>query len=99
MVSIDTVGTLDPSIRHQSHLRQKQTHEPVALPHPSFTILGDWLDASALGCFKFLETAVNSSWEEAEKMCENIGGYLAEPRTRRYVFTVCTPSILVQEIY
>jgi hypothetical protein len=46
--------------------------------------LGDWLDADDLGCFIFLETAINLNWGEAQQKCEQIGGYLAEPRTRRY---------------
>jgi len=47
--------------------------------------LDDWLDATDLGCFKFLETAINLNWLEAQQKCEEIGGYLAEPRTFRYV--------------
>jgi hypothetical protein len=48
-------------------------------------ILDDWLDATELGCFKFLETAINLNWLEAQQKCEQIGGYLAEPRTLRYL--------------
>jgi hypothetical protein len=47
-------------------------------------ILGDWLNADDLGCFLFLETAINLSWLEAQQKCEDMGGYLAELRTRRY---------------
>ncbi len=45
--------------------------------------LDDWLDGADLGCFKFLETAINLDWLEAQQKCEEIGGYLAEPRTFR----------------
>jgi hypothetical protein len=48
--------------------------------------LDDWLDGADLGCFKFLETAINLNWLEAEQKCQEIGGYLAEPRTFRYVW-------------
>ncbi len=47
----------------------------------------DWLDADVIGCYKFLETEVNVSWVEAHQKCEEIDGYLAEPRTRRYLCT------------
>ena len=46
-------------------------------------LLGGWLDADELGCFKFLETQVNLYWVEAQQKCEEIGGYLAEPSTTR----------------
>ncbi len=53
--------------------------------------LDDWLDATDVGCFKFLETAINLNWLEAQQKCEEIGGYLAEPRTRRYKLNLfCT---------
>ncbi len=42
--------------------------------------LDDWLDLSYRGCFKFLESAINLTWSEAQRECEKIGGYLAEPR-------------------
>jgi hypothetical protein len=51
-------------------------------------ILGGWLGAEDLGCFKFLETAVNLNWVEAQQKCEEIGGYLAEPRTPRQMCTL-----------
>jgi hypothetical protein len=46
-----------------------------------------WLDAEELGCFKFLETATNLFWVEAQQKCESIGGYLAEPTTARSTIT------------
>jgi len=49
------------------------------------TILVDWLDADVLGCFKFLVTEVDLFWVEAQQKCEEIGGYLAEPRTLRFL--------------
>jgi hypothetical protein len=48
-----------------------------------FMTLDDWLDGADLGCFKFLETVINLDWLEAQQKCEEIGGYLAEPRTFR----------------
>jgi hypothetical protein len=45
------------------------------------TILGEWLNAGGLGCFKFLTSEVGLSWVEAKQKCEEIGGYLAEPIT------------------
>ena len=42
-----------------------------------------WLDADDLGCFKFLEGAVNLSWVDAQLRCESMGGYLAETITTR----------------
>jgi hypothetical protein len=42
--------------------------------------LDDWVDLGYRGCFKFLESAINLSWAEAQRECEEIGGYLAEPR-------------------
>jgi len=39
----------------------------------------DWFDADDLGCFKFLDSAVNLTWIEAQLACEKEGGYLAEP--------------------
>jgi hypothetical protein len=52
-------------------------------------ILGDWLDADDIGCFKFLETAINLNWLEADQKCEEIGGYLAELRSSRYICKMC----------
>jgi hypothetical protein len=50
----------------------------------SFTaFLEGWLGSETLGCFKCLDNAVNLSWIEAHQQCENIGGFLAEPRTGR----------------
>jgi hypothetical protein len=49
------------------------------------TTLGDWLNADGLGCYKFLTSDVDLSWIVAQQKCEEIGGYLAEPRTLRYV--------------
>jgi hypothetical protein len=37
-----------------------------------------------LGCFQFLDRAVNLFWVEAHLKCEKIGGYLAEPHTVKY---------------
>ena len=53
---------------------------------PSLNVLpsGDWIDAADLGCYKFLDSAVNLIWVEAQQKCESIGGYLAEPTTGRY---------------
>ena len=46
-------------------------------------ILGDWIDADTLGCYKFLDDKINHTWVEALYECEQIGGYLAEPTTHR----------------
>jgi hypothetical protein len=51
-----------------------------------FMTLDDWLDGADLGCFKFLETVINLDWLEAQQKCQEIGGYLAEPRTFRYSY-------------
>ena len=48
-------------------------------------ILGGWLDADVLGCFKFLDAAVNLSWVEAQQKCEAAGGFLAEPLTAKSI--------------
>ena len=45
---------------------------------------GDWIDAEDFGCFKFLDSAVDLVWVEAQQECQSIGGYLAEPSTARY---------------
>jgi hypothetical protein len=42
------------------------------------------MGSETLGCFQFLDRAVNLFWVEANLKCEEIGGYLAEPRTARY---------------
>jgi hypothetical protein len=42
------------------------------------------MGSETLGCFQFLDHAVNLPWVEANLKCEEIGGYLAEPRTARY---------------
>ena len=42
------------------------------------------MGSETLGCFQFLDRAVNLFWLEANLKCEEIGGYLAEPRTARY---------------
>jgi hypothetical protein len=42
------------------------------------------MGSETLGCFQFLDLAVNLPWLEANLMCEEIGGYLAEPCTARY---------------
>jgi hypothetical protein len=42
------------------------------------------MGSESLGCFQFLDHAVNLPWLEANLKCEEIGGYLAEPRTARY---------------
>ena len=49
---------------------------------------GDWIDAADLGCYKFLDSAVNLIWVEAQQKCESIGGYLAEPTTGRYWYSM-----------
>jgi hypothetical protein len=51
------------------------------------TTLGDWLNADGLGCYKFLTSDVDLSWIAAQQKCEEIGGYLAEPHTLRFVIT------------
>jgi hypothetical protein len=75
---------------------------PITKTHIQIQIasmtLDDWLDATELGCFKFLETAINLNWLEAQQKCQEIGGYLAEPRTFRYVQFACEHTALVQEI-
>jgi hypothetical protein len=43
-----------------------------------------------MGCITFLETAVNLFWVEAQLKCEEIGGYLVEPRTARYRLSATT---------
>ncbi len=48
------------------------------------THLDGWQDGDDRGCFKFMETAIGLNWVEAQQKCEDIGGYLAEPRTHRY---------------
>jgi hypothetical protein len=42
------------------------------------------MGSETLGCYQFLDHAVNLPWLEANLKCEEIGGYLAEPRTARY---------------
>jgi hypothetical protein len=42
------------------------------------------MGSETLGCFQFLDHAVNLFWLEANLKCEEIGGYLAEPHTARY---------------
>ena len=42
-----------------------------------------WIDADDLGCFKFLDSAVNLFWVEAQQKCQSIGGNLAEPFNAR----------------
>ncbi len=42
------------------------------------------MGSETLGCFQFLDRAVNLFWLEANLKCEEIGGYLAEPHTARY---------------
>ena len=49
---------------------------------------GDWIDADDLGCFKFLDSATNLNWVEAQQECQSLGGYLAEPKTIRYIYQV-----------
>jgi hypothetical protein len=43
------------------------------------------MGSETLGCFQFLDLAVNLPWLEANLKCVEIGGYLAEPRTARYI--------------
>ncbi len=47
------------------------------------TFSDGWMGSKALGCYQFLDRAVNLFWVEAQQLCEEIGGYLAEPRTPR----------------
>jgi hypothetical protein len=42
-----------------------------------------WIGAEDIGCFKFLDYAVNIIWGVAHQQCEKIGGFLAEPRTSK----------------
>ncbi len=78
IIPVDPINqrTLLPSI----------TEKKVCMTHLITMILGDWLNADDLGCFLFLETAINLSWLEAQQKCEDMGGYLAELRTRRYLY-------------
>jgi hypothetical protein len=78
--------SIDPSTNSPRFGRRYYSYkEHLLLPHTPSMILDDWLDADVLGCFRFLDTAVNLNWVEAQRRCEDIGGYLAEPRTRRYI--------------
>jgi len=40
-----------------------------------------WVLASTLGCFGFFHDNANISWFEAQAVCSQNGGYLAEPKT------------------
>lgn len=62
---------------------QNNTTTAVPPTTPDMGCPGGWLDADLLGCYKFLDTAVNLSWVVAQQKCESIGGYLAEPLTAR----------------
>ena len=46
-------------------------------------LIGDWFDASNLGCYKYLGDKINLTWVEAQQACEQQGGYLAEPYTHQ----------------
>jgi len=48
---------------------------------PPFNCPDGWVDSGANGCFKLLHTQVGSR-HEGLVACENIGGYLAEPRSQ-----------------
>ena len=37
-----------------------------------------WLDGGHLGCFLFLHQETSLSWMEAQEVCEQHGGFLAE---------------------
>merc|ERR1712223_1732457 len=47
---------------------------------PSFCPSG-WLDAGHLGCFLLQENITVDSWYEANIVCEDLGGFLMEPKS------------------
>jgi len=51
----------------------------------------DWFDGGDLGCYKLLESAVNLTWVEAQEECEQIGGFLAEPKSESH-------AVLLEEL-
>lgn len=50
------------------------TPEPSSCPH-------GWLDAGHIGCFFLQENLTVNSWYEANLICEDLGGFLVEPKT------------------
>jgi len=59
----------------------------------------DWFDGGDLGCYKLLESAVNLTWVEAQSECEQIGGYLAEPKTSSHAVLLEELVALEAEIF
>merc|ERR1719334_3059847 len=41
----------------------------------------NWVNGQHLGCFTFLPEQANLTWFEAQNICEQLDGYLAEPKT------------------
>jgi hypothetical protein len=78
--------SVDPSKNSPSFNRRYHRYKDLVLvfPNTPSMLLGGWLGADLLGCFKFLETKVN--WLAAQQKCEAIGGYLAEPQTTRFIY-------------
>ena len=50
------------------------THDPTNCPE-------GWLNADHLGCFLLVPNITVSNWYEAELVCEDLGGFVVEPRT------------------
>jgi len=55
-----------------------------ALPHTkTIDCPSGWVNAHEDGCFKFLGDEINATWFEAMVACEQVGGYLVEPKNQR----------------
>jgi len=59
----------------------------------------DWFDAGSLGCYMLLESAVDLTWVQAQDQCEQIGGYLAEPKTESHASLLEELVALESSIY
>lgn len=57
-----------------------------------------WLNADHLGCFLLVSNMTVSSWYEAELVCEDLGGYVVEPRTAEVQELIASLLAMLPEV-
>jgi len=58
---------------------------------------GDWVDYGDMGCYKFIHESTSGSWLESVGLCEQIGGYLAEPKTAQHAEFLASSAMLAAD--
>ena len=67
-------------------------------PTPPLDCPVGWLDAGSLGCFHFHpDNMTVSTWTEANLLCEDLGGFLVEPKTEDIQQFLATLLLMLPE--